>query len=69
VSGHQVRAVALDEIGRPQGAPVTISSEGANAGQGQAAVISDGRGAVAYLVANSKGFELMASSIACSHPQ
>ncbi|WP_394829969.1 hypothetical protein [Pendulispora albinea] len=68
VSSHQVRALTLDADGRPQGAAFVVSSESANAGQGQAAVLPDGRGAVAYLVAEGKGFELMASSISCPRP-
>ncbi|WP_394827378.1 hypothetical protein [Pendulispora albinea] len=65
VSGHQVRAQTIGADGRPQGAPLTISAEGANAGQGQAAVLADGRGAVAYLVGTNGGFELVATSVVC----
>ncbi|WXA83002.1 hypothetical protein LV483_44530 [Pendulispora rubella] len=68
VSSHQVRAQTLDAEGAPQGSAFTVSSDGANAGQGQAAVLPDGRGAVAYLVAGGKGFELMATSVSCPRP-
>ncbi|WP_394844046.1 GYF domain-containing protein [Pendulispora brunnea] len=68
VSSHQVRAQTLDADGALQGSAFTVSSEGANAGQGQATVLPDGRGAVAYLVAGGKGFELMATSVSCPRP-
>jgi len=68
VSSHQVRALTLDADGQAQGPAFTVSSDAANAGQGQAAVMADGRGAVAYLVADGRGFELMATSVSCPRP-
>jgi len=69
VSSHQVRAQTIDSRGRTEGAALTISTEDANAGQGQAAVMADGRGLVAYIVANAGGgFELMATPVSCPPP-
>jgi len=65
-ASHEVRALTVDAKGAPLGAPLTISGDGVNAGQGQAAIAADGRGVVAYLAAASgKNFELMATPIAC----
>ncbi|MGH7329868.1 MAG: hypothetical protein ACREJX_16090 [Polyangiaceae bacterium] len=64
--GHQVRAVTIGNDGQPQGEPITISAQGENAGQGQAAVTADGRGVVAYFVSNGpKAFALAATAITC----
>jgi len=65
VSEHQVRG-AVVEAGVASGV-FTASPEGVNAGQGQAAVLADGRGVVAYLSASqtSKGFEVAATPIQC----
>lgn len=66
VSEHQVRGITFAS-GEPSGAPFTASAEGVNAGQGQAAVLADGRGVVAYLAAGSDhGFEVHAAPIHCA---
>jgi hypothetical protein len=64
-SRHTVRAVTLSDQGRPIGAPLEISKEGANAGQGQASVTSSGKGVVAFLQSTETGFELDATPIGC----
>lgn len=69
VSGHEVRAETIDANGAPEGAPITVSQQGANAGQGQAAVGADGKGVIAYLEAaadGGKGFSVAATPIACT---
>ncbi len=66
VASHQVRALTVDEQGNAVGTPLVVSTEGLNAGQGQAAVGPDGKGLIAYLAANGKGFEVMATSISCA---
>ena len=64
--GHQVRAVTIGPDGQPQGEPITISAQGENAGQGQAAVTPDGHGVVAYFVSNGpKAFAVAATAINC----
>jgi hypothetical protein len=65
VSSHQVRAQTIDAKGAPQGDALVISAEGANAGQGQAAIGTDGRGIVAYLASSGKNFEVVATPISC----
>lgn len=65
VASHQVRGQVFDAKGEPHGSPLTISSDGVNAGQGQAAVLDDGRGVVAFLAANGKNFEVHATPINC----
>lgn len=65
VSKHQVRALTIDETGKPMGEPLTISPASVNAGQPQVAVGPDGRGLVAFLGAKGKGYELRAASIRC----
>ncbi|WP_394831470.1 hypothetical protein LVJ94_33655 [Pendulispora rubella] len=62
---HRVRAMTINAEGHALGSPLSISSEGANAGQGQAAVLPDGRGIVAYLAGRDGHFELMATPIDC----
>jgi hypothetical protein len=64
VSEHQVRGIAFAD-GAPVGAPFTASSEGVNAGQGQVAVLPDGRGVVAFLAGNGHAFEVHAAPIHC----
>lgn len=64
-SNHQVRAVTLDAKGELVGAPLAISAEGVNAGQGQAAFMADGRGLVAYLAGNGE-FELVVTPVHCA---
>ncbi|MEO8799485.1 MAG: hypothetical protein ABI551_16455, partial [Polyangiaceae bacterium] len=64
--GHQVRALTIGPDGAPQGDAITISAEGENAGQGQAAVTPDGKGVVGYLVSSgTKGFAVAATAITC----
>jgi hypothetical protein len=65
VSSHQVRAQTIDAKGAPQGDALVISADGANAGQGQAAIGTDGRGIVAYLASSGKNFEVVATPISC----
>jgi hypothetical protein len=66
VSGHAVRAQTMGPDGSKIGDPLTISAEGVNAGQAQAAVLPDGRGVVAYLAAKAGAYEVVATPIACS---
>jgi hypothetical protein len=66
-SGHDVRAQTLSADGRPIGAPLVVSSEGNNAGQGQAAVNANGQGIVAFLESRGDGFEVAATSITCGN--
>ena len=65
VSSHQVRAQTLDAKGAQQGDALLISADGVNAGQGQAAIGTDGRGIVAYLASSGKTFEVVATPISC----
>ncbi len=65
-SSHQVRAVVVDDAGAVHGAALTISAEGVNAGQGQAAVGSDGKGVVAFLAGSGKSFDVIARGISCT---
>ena len=67
-AGHVLRALTLGPDGRAIGAPLELSTEGANAGQGQAAVAENGAGVVAFLESGKKGFEVAATSIVCGHP-
>jgi hypothetical protein len=64
-SAHDVRALTLSSDGNPVGAPLTLSSQDANAGQGQAAVTAQGSGAVAFLQSGGTGFEVVATPITC----
>lgn len=63
---HDVRALTLSSEGAPVGAPLAISNEGVNAGQGQAAIGKDGRGLVAFLESNANGFQLVATPVSCA---
>jgi hypothetical protein len=67
VSSHQVRAQTLSAAGTPLGPPLTISTEGVNAGQAQVAVTAEGRGVVAYLAsgAGGKSYEVLATPVVC----
>ncbi len=65
VSSHQVRALTLSSEGAALGSPLTVSTEGVNAGQGQAAITPDGRGVVAFLASTGSGFEIVANPIEC----
>jgi hypothetical protein len=66
-SAHDVRAQTLSADGHPIGAPLVVSSEGNNAGQGQAAVNASGQGIIAFLESRGDGFEVAAASIACGN--
>ena len=66
-AAHQVRAQTLDATGTFQGAALTISPDGANAGQGQAALAVGGKGVVAYLSSSGKNYEVVATPITCPH--
>jgi hypothetical protein len=63
---HDVRALTFSTEGAPIGAPLNISNAGVDAGQGQAAVTSSGRGVVAFLESYAGGFRVAATPIACS---
>jgi hypothetical protein len=65
-SGHDLRGLTLTSEGKPLGAPLAISTQGVNAGQGQAAVNASGQGVVAFLESGSSGFQVAATSIACA---
>jgi GYF domain 2 len=66
VSSHQVRAETLSATGEPLGTPITVSGEGINAGQGQPAVLADGRGLVVYMASptGSTG-QVVATPVSC----
>lgn len=64
-TSHEVRALTLSGDGSPLGPPLDISRESSNAGQGQAAIASAGRGVVAFLRANGGGFQVLATPIEC----
>jgi len=62
---HQVRGAVLGEEGAPSSA-FAVSPDGSDAGQGQAAVLDDGRGVVAYLSSTTPGFyEAVTAPIKC----
>jgi hypothetical protein len=65
ISAHEVRALTLANDLTPIGGALTISNEGVNAGQGQAAVDLDGRGLVAFLQGGGGAFQVAATPIAC----
>jgi hypothetical protein len=67
-SGHDVRALTLGPDGAPIGPPLTISTPGVNAGQGQAAVTASGAGVVAFLQTGGSGFEVVATPVSCGKP-
>ncbi len=67
-SGHDVRALTLGPDGSPIGGPLTISTPGVNAGQGQAAVTESGAGVVAFLQTGGSGFEVVATPVSCGKP-
>ena len=64
-SFHHVRALTVSGEGAPVGAPLEISADGANAGQGQAAVTAEGAGLVAFLESADGGFRVVATPITC----
>jgi hypothetical protein len=63
-SRQRVRGFTLTGTGQPVGAPLEITNEGVNSGQGQVAVTA-ARGVVAFLAATENGFELAVRPIAC----
>jgi len=65
VYDSRVNAQAIDSIGAPIGAPLTISANKSGAGWGNGAVTIDGRGVVAFLAPSDSGFEVVATPIAC----
>jgi len=65
VYDSRVNAQAIDSIGAPVGAPLTISADKSGAGWGNGAVTTDGRGVVAFLAPSAAGFEVLATPIAC----
>jgi hypothetical protein len=66
VASHQVRAETLGATGNVLGAPLTISADGVNAGQGQVAVLPDGKGLVVYMGSPvGSTAEVVATPIAC----
>jgi hypothetical protein len=67
-SHHRVRALTISSDGSPIGGALEISEEGLNAGGGQAAVSTAGKGVVAFLGSSDSGFQVMARSIACASP-
>jgi hypothetical protein len=66
-ASHQVRAATLAPSGEMLGFPMTISAEGINAGQGQPAVLPDGKGLVAYMVVGASGTsaQVVATGVSC----
>ena len=64
-SKHQVRGQTLRADGSSLGAPFNVSPDDEDAGQAQAAVLADGRGVVAYLVARGKAGTLKARPVTC----
>lgn len=65
-TSHQIRALTIGADGQAIGDAIVVSPEGVNAGQGQAGVLADGRGVVAYLGAKAKAFEVVAVPIKCN---
>ncbi len=66
-SQQRVRGITLTLAGEPVGAPLEISNEGVNSGQGQVALTASpgARGVVAFLEATADGFAVAATLIAC----
>ncbi|HEX3771824.1 MAG TPA: hypothetical protein VHV30_13200 [Polyangiaceae bacterium] len=66
---HDVRALTLSHDGQPLGKPLVISAKHVNAGQGNAAFNSAGRGAVAFLESaespEPNAFRVVATPIRC----
>lgn len=65
VAQHQVRAQMIDAHGSAVGDAVTLSPDGANAGQGQLAMANDGRGLIAFFAQVGNGFALEATAVRC----
>ena len=64
-SRHEVRGLTLSSDGAPIGAPLTLSNENVNAGQGQPAATTAGKGVVAFLELTGDGFRVAATPIEC----
>jgi hypothetical protein len=63
-----VRALTLAADGSPVGPPLAVSNAGINAGQGQAAVLPDGHGVIAFLEStDGGGFQVMGASVSCAN--
>jgi len=65
ISAHDVRALTLANDGTSIGAPLALSNEGVNAGQGQAAIDLEGHGLVAFLQGGGGVFQVAATPITC----
>jgi hypothetical protein len=65
VASHAVRAALLDEAGALVGAPLVLSPPGANAGQPQIVLRSDGRGLVGFFAGGRGPFAAYAAALAC----
>jgi hypothetical protein len=64
-AAHQVRAMAIDESDALVGAPLSLSPAGVNAGQGQIAITSDGRGVVAFFAERRGEIEVQGAALTC----
>jgi hypothetical protein len=65
VARHQVRAQVIGANDLPVEAPLAISQPDVDAGQGQIALDTEGRGAVAFLVSKGHAFELAITPLDC----
>jgi len=64
-SGLDVRVSTVGEHGRPLGGPVTLAHEGSAIGLPSVAVTPSGRGVIAFLDSDERGFRLVAASVDC----
>ncbi len=63
-----VRALTLAANGTPVGPPLAVSNAGINAGQGQAAILPDGHGVIAFLEStDGGGFQVMGAAVSCTN--
>jgi hypothetical protein len=66
VASHQVRAETIGASGDALGPPLTISADGVNAGQGQVALLPDGKGLVVYMTSPAGSTAaVVATPVAC----
>jgi hypothetical protein len=66
VASHQVRAETIGAAGDVLGPALTISAEGVNAGQGQVAVLPDGKGLVVFMASPvGSTAEVVAAPVVC----
>jgi hypothetical protein len=65
VSNHHVRVMNVNADGTVSGNAIAVSPSGMNAGQPDVVVGEDGHGAVAFLGAKGKGFEVHAAPLTC----